>query len=839
MAAKRTNRLLDFLRQLTGTVEAPQVRTTLETGGQQSISNAERDTIIRRIMESTQPPSRRTGFNAYGNYIAPIARRIAQHKLDNHTIETLAPEVKTAQAIVIPSIISPTDLRDGDIALQSTSTVVDQATNDRISKVLDTHFNHHLQISRKLPDWIHEALYGAGSKPLLVLPITELDIIMNDPDAILGKGTISSGLEHLQILKQLDALETTSIFGIADVAWPKTNGVTTISKLDVNTLRPAMESVINTYVADGEPIDPKVPYNLGEQLKKVNGNGDLQWFIDAAVENLGIVDNPDILKTDRVRKGNKQAELKRRIITYYKQKTLITVNPEVKASVGDPVVYELPPESVIPIFTPGSPTDHIGYFIAIDEFGNPIHLTGDGPAIDLLDNRRVNPTTLYRSFGLDASFQFHGGHHKNEQAALMVNIYQTIIEAHLKGRLKNSGIDNIYIGATENVYRCMFARYLSLRKTRLLFVPRDLMTYFCFQHNADGTGRSKIEDVKFILSLKITLLICRMMASMNAAINRKKINITFNEQMGDPIQYMEMLKKEAIDKAVVNFTYDPAEITRTLAQRSLTIAAKGMPGAENFEVTQEANEQRGIRPDDSLIDDLNNMMVLGLDVPPSAMNLLNENEFSRSVATNNLFFSRRISAYQKIVCEKVARHVQIYTQMSESVKALIVAILKAGDEETDASKPSPEAGTSEDDPKPLSIDDKLSDVIKCIVAVLPAPDVAPNKTEFEELDALIASLTTALEGIFDNDLGDQSDNPIILVRALVKSDIIREYIRKIGVAKGVDVPTFDAAFLQRAIAFKQKITNLTKGLKDVTQKTTPPTDIPPPDDNTATGGAGF
>ena len=65
------------------------------------------------------------------------------------------------------------------------------------------------------------------------------------------------------------------------------------------------------------------------------------------------------------------------------------------------------------------------------------------------------------------------------------------------------------------------------------------------------------------------------------------------------------------------------------------------------------------------------MLILYLDVPPSAYNLLNENEFSRSVATNNLFFSRVISSYQRPVCEHVSSHVRTYTHMSETLKTKI------------------------------------------------------------------------------------------------------------------------------------------------------------------------
>lgn len=859
MAKKqRSTGLVRFISRMADgfSTPVPLGKTTLDTDGGTSMSSSERDAMARRIDQTTGPQAPRQGMDSYGKYIKPLTAHIAQTKLDNAAMRVLAPEIRTAENIVIPSIMSPTDLRDGEIKLLSTSSLVDDEVNTRISEVLDTHFNKNMKLSVKLPEWIREALYGAGAKPLLCLPITELDIIMNDPTAVLSvtktsgysaEAIATHSLESLTTassrLADMDGVEKVSIFGIADSIHkpPTTTKKDKDSSLELNSLRPAIESALSGFMKEvgATPIDSKkadTPYNLEAKFKSGQYT-ELQAFATEAIANLAIVDNPDILKLDKAKKAKKQAELSQNIVVHFKTKMLITLNPEKGASKGNPVVYELPPESVIPVFTPGTPTDHIGYFIAIDEFGNPIHLGERDQDNNLGDNRRTSPGALYKSFGMDSQFHIGSQHStKIERDALMVNIYQTIIDAHLKGRLKNSGMENTYIGATENVYRCMFSRYLSERKTKLLFVPKDFMTYFCFQHNHDGTGRSQLEDIKFILSLKITLVVCRMMAAMNSAINRKKINVQFTDEMGDPVQYIEMIKKEAIDKAIVSFTYDPSEITRTLAQRSLTVNAKGIPGAENFDITQEPNEYKNISPDNELMDDLNNMMVLSLDVPPSAMNLLAENEFSRSVATNNLFFSRRIQAKQKIVCELVVRYVQNYVLLSEELKKDIRDILNLGTKDKDGKTSTKEQGTVDEDTSEESVNAKIIDIIKHITATLPAPDVAPNKTEFEELDGMITALTSALEGIFDNDLA--SDDPIPAMRALIKSKLIRDYMTRIGVSKDVLIPDIEAGFLQELIDYKQKLANMKAGLATVIKVTTPivPAESLGGDNPSGTGG---
>ena len=844
MAKKKREpgRILSFLRNMVGEPPVPITTSFLGTNTEQSISGSERDKILERIINATRGPVQSRG-NSYIKYIKPLARQIAATRLDAKAIEALAPEVKTAKEIVIPSIISPTDMRDGNITIKSNSPLITKDENDKISALLDTHFNTTLKLSTKLPDWIHEGLYGAGAKPVMVLPITEIDTIISDPTAILSKTKLYDGTEALltnttTVLHNIiDRIETTSILGLAD---PKIKSMSSMDMGAIETLRPAIESAVKSYVNDiaqfkdtpsNETRDSSRSYDHSKAWSATVIK-EVKTFSTSVLEGLTIVDNPDLLKIDRAKKKTSAVAMTAQMANVYKTQTLITINPETKASVDHPIVMELPPESVVPIFTPGTPTDHIGYFVLLDEFGNPLRVTDDGPLIDLNDNRQATPSALYKSFGFDDNHSIKGGRAMNEQTILMSNVYQTIVEAHLKARLKSGGLENIYIGASSSVYRCMFARYLSLRKTRMLFVPRDLMTYMCFRYNEDGTGRSKIEDIKFILSLKITMLICRVMSAMNAAINRKKININFVESMGDPIAFMQMVEKEVLDKAMTNFTYDPVEITRTIAQKAITVVPKGIPGIENFEISTEPNTAGDMKPDEGLLDDLNNMMILQLDVPPSAYNLLGEHEFSRSIATNNLFFSRRISAYQKIVCEHTGRHVQIYTHMSQPLKDSIRSILSAGDDKkSTTSSPQLEAGTTEE--KTVSLEDKLSDVIKHIEASLPAANIAPNKTEFEELDAVIASISTALDAVFDNDMGSNDDNPIAFIRTLVKSDIVRNYMSKIGAARDVLIPDLaDPEFMSRIGQTKLNLTNIVKMLKQTVSVTQA-------DDTNTTGGQTF
>lgn len=818
--ADAQNRLVKILESMVGgfTPASTLEKTTLNTDTTYVLSTLEKTNIIKTI-SSMEPERKQTGVDSYNKYIKPLTHKIAQLKLDNDTILTLSPEVRAAETIIIPSIMSPTDLKDGEISLSSNSSLVDIETNNRITALLNDYFNKKWGLSTKLLDWIKEALYGAGSKPILVLPITELDTIINDPTAIQYTVTETYATESLDYKRIVDIknIESQSVMGIADVFHRDK------TEVSLEELLPSFTTAIDNFVKETKAAETNnkdkngSSYNFTEKKSKTTEvQNAFKKFRDEVLRDISIVDNPDIIKSDKAKKTAKQKEINQRIVNHYKTKTLINFQDEQKDSVGNPLVYELPPESVIPIFTPGTPTDHIGYFIAVDEFGNPIHVNMTESRNNVGVNKQLSADNLYKSFGLDSYLNSEGSYvvsYKTQQDTLMTDIYESIVEQHLKTRLENSGLTNSYIGAAESVYRCMFSRYLSARKTKLLFVPKSFMTYFCFKYNDDGTGRSQIEDVKFILSLKITLMICRMMSAMNSAVDRKTISATFDERMGDPIQFIELLKKEAINKSIVNFSYDVSDVTRSLAEKAITVKARGMPGAENFEISQESTPVASVIPDTALAEDLSNLLCLQLDTPPSALNILNENEYSKSVATNNLFFSRRTSIKQKISCKHTEKFVKSYVSMSEILKSDIKDILQQGKKDKDNKK---EDGVVDDDKK-SSIDVILNDIISNIEAKLPSPNIAPNKTEFEELDTMIQSISTAIEAVFDNDIA--SDEPMVAMRAIIKSDIVREFMSNMGVSKDLQVPDLTPEVYSRILDYKTKLVNLKAGMEAASKKT--------------------
>jgi len=68
-----------------------------------------------------------------------------------------------------------------------------------------------------------------------------------------------------------------------------------------------------------------------------------------------------------------------------------------RKSIGKPMLMKLPTESTIPVFIPGDPSNHIGYFVMLDGNGKPLEL----------DLTETDEQYLYNFFETSENTQFN------------------------------------------------------------------------------------------------------------------------------------------------------------------------------------------------------------------------------------------------------------------------------------------------------------------------------------------------------------------------------------------------------------------------------------------------
>lgn len=778
-------RISNLIGMLGGNIDMAAKRAAVMRPSATAVTTDERDRIINLVGRINAENRNSRGDGSLLNYLRSTTRMVADRRQENVQILQMAPEVMQAASIVIPSIMSPNDMRRGAISIVSTCDGLSEANNREIGEALTKYFNEELRYSANLPEWMREALYRSGAKAVMMVPVSELDRQFNAASHLRG------GLEDYS---DLIKLSEKSLFDFTNE--DETAGkALSLSKASYETLSSGLESMIGDLVSAGHSEDDKSPkqsYHRPEtaQLRHALESA-RSGFTNAAV--LGLTDNPDVLKADKLIRRKTAKKVNERLGMHYKEAGFVSLRATVKDSdESHPLLMELPTEAVIPLHVPGDPRNHIGYFVAIDEFGNPIDSAQANAVPSLPDGMNQHFQELFRAYGI-SDFQPQVPAHYDT----MNQIYQQIVTSYLNDKLDSIGLPNLSIGSDNAVYRAMLARYLHNRRTRLLFVPKEMMTYLAFNYNDNGTGRSKLEDIKFILSLRITLLVCQMMTSVNNAIDRKKLKVTFSGDFtGNILEHLEMVRNEAVHKATMAYSYDVNSVSRMLADRSYTVEANGIPGLDNYSVTSEQNERQTQPIDENAVNDIRRQLGLGLGVPPTALDAVSENEYSRSIATTNLFFSLTIMDLQDIVCAASSDFVRKYLCFSKPLQDEIRKILggkaKKKAEQTEDKAIDDAISESDDSAGTASklADEQIAEIIAGLKATLPAPTVAPDKAQFENLEAFVNSIDALINALFSDDLanGDQEMVEVLAAkRALAKSDAVREFMSTIGLM-GISLP---------------------------------------------------
>lgn len=186
MAAKTG--LINTLQLLRGKIDTAQIklgRTSSYEIPTHTVTRNERDRVIRTVSEELRGTATSQPADIF-SYIRTAVQNAAFSRQDNLRIMEMVPELKAATKIIIPSIMAPNDLRTASMSFRCESKRLSDAQRKEVVTIITEHFLKEYELEQKLPDMIKEAYYIAGSKPLVVIPVSELRRRFADKDAIMN-----------------------------------------------------------------------------------------------------------------------------------------------------------------------------------------------------------------------------------------------------------------------------------------------------------------------------------------------------------------------------------------------------------------------------------------------------------------------------------------------------------------------------------------------------------------------------------------------------------------------------------------------------------------------------
>lgn len=675
------------------------------------------------------------------------------------------PDLQLVKDIIISSVLSPNDMISTELIYSSDSELFGDLTNDLVQYIKD-YFDNEYQIPELLTEWLEKALFIEGALPIGVFPETAIDEAINS---------------NLKITKE-------------DYNLVYDSG---------NLLKPRSYGILGNPKYLSKPQNPRSALSLESFSAPMNA---LNYNPSIPNLNVMVVDNLDVLKTPLLIKKLRENRLSEAynsnsygLETY--RKPLYVNNPSDnypvreqnyvpvlnvktldkldKPNVGHPAVFYFPMESVIPVYSPADPSDHVCYFVALDEFGNPIRADVQEDQITQMQNefrasQSGSVTTQITQTAKNMGFTDYDKYNKADMEA-MAKLYSQVIEKDLMDRMEAGGFNarDLKFSTATELYKLMLTRALKNMQTQLLFVPKEYMTYIAFDYKPNGVGRSLLDKTKVIGSLRMVNVVTDAIANTKSSIDHRKLEIKLDPNDPDPIKRVEQYIHEFQRATKAQFPMginSYADITDYLQKAGVQVSITGHEGMPDMgmEFTNQRYDYN--RPDESYDEKLSKKHTMGLGAPPESINSIEDIEFATQIISKNAFYAK-INVYrQKIFSMYITDHVSKFTLNSQPLMSGLVEIIKANRD------------------KLTKIDKKFSDEAAAIVFAknirvnLPKPDLAQIKMQSEAFQEYVNLLDLALPHFISSELvntdmlGDKVSMVVDAAAAILKSFFARKWL---------------------------------------------------------------
>lgn len=731
------------------------------------------------------------------SYLESVSNNTRTKIEEIKNLKLVAPEIKVASRVIVSTIMSPVDLQTNTVAITLDYDGIPNEIKNTIVDGLNKHFNLEFGLAPRLAEWLHTAGFEEGAKAIIVLPKHELDVQNTIADILKSNESLSPAIESYQ---GNDKLKLKSELEFID------------SAVGVEA-ECALESLGADQFFTKEGFVPAVEKNKdGKELYKIATSADLANKLKEGSFNLLKRNGDETVVVTRdmstIVKGNKNIASKMKDLLKDAEAQLagfksdgkhsftstirtFSISENIKLGDGDiPIILEIPADAVIPVCAPKDNKNHIGYFVLVDEFGQPI--TGKANAFTSGSTDVTNRLALAAATSVygNATMKTFGDLVSSPERMLsqMTDLFTVAVNKLLESKLKREGLSGLNINTHSAVGKALFFNLLANNSIRMVFVPEPMMVYYRFDHREDGTGKTIIEDVAPMIALRTTLMVARLMAAVDNSTLHRTIEVDVDESDNNPQQTFELLRREALSKYAPAFSTEVQTAAESLINRNITIKPKSIEGTtDNLSVSIDKSYGNSSSPDQDIMDKLNNWIAMGLDgLPASVLNQLGENEFARSVATTNMFFANNIAARQIALKPHNKKFIVNYVSSCDKLVTMIKdAVTSDKEGEPDKLKENTSETTKDE-----AIAKKVKDIIASLDIVLPQPSMTVKKAHIEEVNALVDAVQKILDVIYSDDViaNDELKGNMSSIRAIIMSSTLRGFLPKLGVQAIAEIP---------------------------------------------------
>ena len=774
---------------------------------------------ISPVVSGIQPKKTIPTEASVGSYLESVADDTHTKIEELRNLTIVAPEIKMSKRVIVSTIMSPQDLQTNKINITMNYEGLAPEIKSDLLERLNNFFNNEFHLAQRLYSWLSTAGFEEGAKAMLVLPKHEIDVQNAVADVLAAHEDLKQS--HDSIVASTEALYIE----------PPENRRNLIAERLEAEFESSLESLgvdkwfENHKYTDGSTESNKTVTISSKQdlvkqlvkgtfkLLKQHDDGSVVVTRDLSHISKGYLNNSDKLK-DLLK------DAKAQITGFDPEKSggfqttpvrCLTISDNIKVGEDDlPIVLELPSDSVIPVCAPGDNKNHIGYFVLVDENGQPIRgrnnffKTGSTDVTNRLAMSAAqavygNATlTSFSELTSNPEFMFQQ----------MTEVFTVAVNKLLESRLNKDGLTGLDINMHNAVGKALFSNLLANNRITMIFVPEPMMVYYCFDYRDNGTGKTFLEDIAQMLALRTTLVTARLMAAVENATVRRKIEVDIDDKENNPIQTIQAVVRQALSKYAPSFSTEVQTAAESMVNRNIQVVPKSMAGTtDNLSVNYEKVYGNAQSPDTDLLDKLNNWIGMGLGgLPASVLNQLSENEFSRSVATTNMYFANTVAGWQLAIKPTNKKFISLYISSNTKLLELIKSIIR---KDKDGEPENLDENTT-DDVENEALQRQVNDIIKSLEVDLPPPQMAAKKAHFEEIQSFAEMIEKLVTIIYSDDtvIDDELKGSMPVIRATITSKLLREFLPKLGVQAIADIPeptAIDADYAKGIFLYLQNL----------------------------------
>lgn len=765
------------------------------------------------------------GVNALQNIAAKTADNISHAD----TVMQILPDMALGSQILVSSVTSPKDMVTLELVYKTAPGILPPTVLATCMGVVKDHFNNVYRIKSKMPRVLQEVLFDKGSHIVAILPENSIDELINRSNAV-----------SLESFKEAVGQDKPGMLAMESFSKPfgfLGGGVEVAQKLESKTMATfnnvAMESLDAVYNSYRNPVT-EISQVMNGNFKVGTAEGSKDDFVP--MTGITVTDNPAVLRIaqveEKLRKDQINAKLNNnrlqtgltsaveafssaatttgkviktddrslKNLIYKPRKrgvevmqTMKTDNQLERRTIGRPLVMELPSESVIPVYTPGQEDKHVGYFVLLDQTGNPIKSMNERDSFGELSARLMKASSQTSSIAGRLKQMASGLQcNETEYTDVMMRVYSDMVEQDLLARLRNGFYSNTVALAKDTDFaRVMLSRVLQQQHTTVLFLPAGLVTYYARRYNQYGIGVSILDEMKILNNMRAIAMMGNTILGIKNSIPRTNVEITIDETNPDPYKTAEQFVQEIsrVNQTSVPFGASaPVDIADYFQRAQYQFQIKGHPGLPDTSIEYREGQTNYSKVDTELEESLQKRALMAMGLTAEHVNNGFDSETATSVVANNLMLSRRVMIIQDQINPHITdEHRKIMRVDDDMQQELRDVLMNAYAElEVNEDEIAKELGTDKANVKSFVINHILNDFIENFEASLPRPNTATVDNQKQALSDYVDLLDVAIdaymsEEYFTEEMGGEMSRNVESVKKMMRAHFIRAYMAEHGI----------------------------------------------------------